>query len=220
MANGKLFCIDCGTPFDYSDGERALRESKGLRSPLRCKPCLLLRRPRTIPPRLADTTGWDWRRFQDEVAALFNTIPGCTASVNQPMKGARIGNVNVDVLLEWKVAGTTAKRTNGFTFTVIVECKFWNRPVSQERVFALKAITEDIGAAQGILVSNAGIQSGAAEYLGRPSNVRAMTFAELQALVCDSFLLRCSACGSQELVPFQPKSQITLCRDCFFRRRS
>jgi len=221
MANEKLVCRDCGGLFDYSDANRAFRESKGFGSPQLCRPCALLRHPRTRLPKLLETTDWAWRRFQDEVAALFGTMPGCTASVDQPMRGGRIGNVNVDVLAEWEPAGSFAKRNHGFSFTVIVECKFWNRPVSQDRVFGLKAIVEDVGAAQGILVSNAGIQPGAAEYLDHPSNIRAMTFAELQALACNGYLLTCSACGRQELVPFPAKASATaLCSECFRRTRS
>lgn len=218
MANEQLACSDCGGLFDYSDDHRAFRECKGFGAPTLCGPCILLRHPKTIPPKLMETIGWDWHRFQDEVAALFNTMPGCTARIDQPLTGARIGNVNVDVLAEWEPAGSAAKRHYDFSFCVIIECKFWNRPVSQDRVFCLKAIVEDVGAAQGIMISNAGIQPGAAEYLDHPSNIRAMTFAELQALANHGCLATCSVCGSQGIVPFPVKHAATfLCRDCYRR---
>jgi len=151
----------------------------------------------------------DWRHFQDQVAEILNLIPGCVARVNQPVHGTRIGTVRVDVLAEL--------RSNGFVFRVIVECKFWRRPIPQEKVFSLNTVVEDIGADRGYLISEIGVQSGAAEYLSHPSNVRALTFEEFKSIVAnDRFIENCGRCGVKILVSRRPRAGKTAhCRACY-----
>ena len=159
----------------------------------------------------------DWRSFQDEVARLFNRIHGCVARVNQPVRGARIGTVHVDVLAEFRDPNAKSfRRGHRFTFTVIVECKFWKRPIPQEKVFALKTIVEDVGAAMGIIVSETGLQRGAVEYINHPVNVRAMTFKELQSFVSGMHVGICTNCGDEALIPFPVSlGKLFYCAECF-----
>ncbi len=103
---------------------------------------------------------------------------------------------------------------------VVVECKLWRKRIPQENVFAVKTIVEDVGASMGILVSEAGVQGGALKYLSAPSNIYAMTFAELQDYV-GHWLGTCSACGAQANLPFKPdptRLARLLCRDCHRKR--
>ena len=75
---------------------------------------------------------------------------------------------------------------------------------------------EDLGAAQGILVSEVGAQKGASEFLRSPINVKALTFAELEAYVAGRFLGTCSECGSKATFPFSSREGLHLyCRDCY-----
>ena len=164
----------------------------------------------------------DWRTFQDEVAGLFNKIPGCVARVNHPVRGARIGTVHVDVLVTFRPPRNQGfqprgrERDHGFGFTVIVECKFWRRPIPQEKVFALKTIVEDVGAAMGILVSEVGLQCGAVEYLAHPVNVIAVTFSQLQSISSGFPFGKCTACGNVALFPFPPDpDHPAYCSDCY-----
>jgi CxxC-x17-CxxC domain-containing protein len=158
----------------------------------------------------------EWRLFQERVADLFRRILTCKVTVNETLHGARIGSVEVDV-----VARFGAKRAFGppqprFVFTVLVECKFWKTRVPQEKIFALKAIVEDTGAAQGILVSDLGVQKGASEFLCSPINVKALTFAELEAYVDGGFLGICSDCGKQVTFPFSlSEGKHQYCSDCY-----
>jgi hypothetical protein len=51
----------------------------------------------------------------------------------------------------------------GFDVVWIAECKHWNTPVSKLHVLALREIVSDLGVDRGILLCEAGFQSGAAE---------------------------------------------------------
>ena len=165
----------------------------------------------------------DWRQFQDDVAEILNLIPGCVARVNQPVHGARIGTVHVDVLAEFRdprdptdATGPFSPRGgHSFVFVVIVECKFWKRRIPQEKIFALKTIVEDVGAALGVLISEAGVQQGATEYLNHPGNVVTMTFEEFQRTVAKNMMLigTCAKCGGKILYPFRTEKAI-YCREC------
>jgi len=173
----------------------------------------------------------DWREFQDEVAALFNETPGWSARVDHPVRGSRIGVVRVDVLATYRPPredGFGPRSLNhGFAFTVVVECKFWKTPVPQEKLFALKTVVEDVGASLGVLVSEVGIQRGAAEYLAHPINIEAMTFDQLKAVMSGFPYTNCAECGRITLIPFSVdpypadsnKGRVR-CRDCWQKMRA
>jgi hypothetical protein len=164
----------------------------------------------------------DWRQFQDDVAEMLNLIPGCVARVNQPVHGARIGTVNVDVLAEFRdprdptdtTGPFSARGGHRFVFKVVVECKFWKRRIPQEKILALKTIVEDVGAALGVLISNAGVQQGGTDYLNHPGSVVAMTFEELQRAVAKGMTIEtCPKCGTKVLCPFRTE-RAPYCRKC------
>jgi CxxC-x17-CxxC domain-containing protein len=116
-----------------------------------------------------------------------------------------------------------------------VECKFWNRRIPQEKLFALKTIVEDVGASEGILISQFGIQKGSQEYVNHPVNVKTLTFAQLRSeltgrpstakpLIVEwmerSFkrmtIVTCARCGVEIEVPFPPSpGKSTVCRACY-----
>ena len=159
----------------------------------------------------------EWRIFQERVADLFRRISTCKVTVGETLNGTRIGSVEVDVVARFG-AEKSFCRQHKFVFTVLVECKFWKSRVPQEKLFALKAIVEDLGAALGILVSEVGVQKGASEYLDSPINVKALTFAELEAYVAGMFNGICSDCGKQIIIPFPNHAGKPLyCSDCFHR---
>lgn len=159
----------------------------------------------------------DWREFQEKVADLFRKIPECRVFVNHVVSGSR-GKVNVDVFVIVKLKRELFVRTHMFEFTIIVECKCWKARVSQDKVFALKTVVEDTGASLGLLVTEKGIQKGAASFLQRPVNVAAMTFAQLKAQVTGLYSVICSGCGKRTTSPFDVKNRVLFCRDCFSKR--
>jgi len=164
-------------------------------------------------------TNDDWRAFQERVADLFRTIPGCSVSVCEHLHGARIGTVEADVVARFRAEPTRrfGARPHRLEFVVVVECKYWRTKIPQEKIFALKTIVEDVGAAMGILVSEAGVQAGAVEYLTAPNNIKALTFHELLAFVAGRYSVTCGRCGAEAVLPFEPDAHRldrVLCRDC------
>lgn len=167
-----------------------------------------------------------WRQFQDDVASLFKQIPGCTVHTDWPVHGARIGTVQVDVLAEFRNPrqGRYGIRPVGhrFVFRVVVECKHWNRPIPQEKVFALKTIVEDVGAALGVIVCEPSVQRGVKQYLEHPINLIAVTLKELEHMVSgtDQYQLKCSECGADVTLPFAvAEGRPAYCRDCYAKAK-
>ena len=73
----------------------------------------------------------------------------------------------------------------GFDVRWIVECKLWKLPVSKLHVLALREIVADIGADRGILLSEAGFQSGAIE-AANLTNVQVTSLAVLEGTARES----------------------------------
>lgn len=93
----------------------------------------------------------NWRTYQEETANVFRAL-GCKALVEEKLKGAR-GEHDIDVLVTFEKFGIKS--------TWIVECKYWDTAIPKEKVLALQAIVDDVGADRGILVSKTAFQSGA-----------------------------------------------------------
>lgn len=106
----------------------------------------------------------DWRDYQLQVAAFFRKC-GCEAEVEVTVEGAR-GTHDVDVLVTFHRHGLLCKW--------VIECKLWKTRVPKEKVMALKAIVEDIGADKGIIFSESGFQKGAL-IAARTSNITLQT---------------------------------------------
>jgi restriction system protein len=111
----------------------------------------------------------NWREYQDEAAAFFRSL-GLDAVSNVRVRGVRTVH-DLDVLVK--------SRHAGFEVTWIVECKLWNAPVSKLHVLALREIVSDTGADRGVLLSESGFQSGAAEAAAL-TNVHLTTLAQLR----------------------------------------
>jgi CxxC-x17-CxxC domain-containing protein len=171
---------------------------------------------------MPNTTDDAWRAFQERVADLFSAIPNCTVSVGERLHGARIGTVEVDVVARFRAqpAGRPRHR-HLFEFLVIIECKFWRKKIPQEKIFALKTIVEDVGAARGILVSEVGVQKGITEYLRAPNNIEVLTFTQLvQSFASGDFFATCAKCGGEALRPFKiDPHRTTLCYNCLRAQR-
>jgi hypothetical protein len=111
----------------------------------------------------------DWNEYQEECAAFFQSL-GLDAQTNVTVRGVRTTH-EVDVLVK--------SHHVGFDITWIVECKHWQRSVSKLHVLALREIVADVGADRGILLSEAGFQSGAIE-AATLTNVRVTSLSDLR----------------------------------------
>jgi Restriction endonuclease len=92
--------------------------------------------------------------YEHEAAEFFRTF-GLTAEVQKTVKGVR-GENDIDV---W-VTGTMG----AFQVQWVVECKDWKDNVPKEKVEALYAIVQNVGADRGWLLSEKGFQAGAVDW--------------------------------------------------------
>jgi restriction system protein len=95
----------------------------------------------------------NWCDYQEETAAFFRSL-GLDAQTNVTVQGVRTQH-DIDVLVKMHHAG--------FDVTWAIECKHWKSKVSKLHVVGLRSIVQEIGADRGILLCEAGFQSGAIE---------------------------------------------------------
>ncbi|WP_258563008.1 restriction endonuclease [Streptomyces phytophilus] len=93
-----------------------------------------------------------WKRYQYDAAQLLSEL-GFAVQVEDQIASSRGVTHEVDVSARRTVAGVEV--------LWVVECKLWRSRVDKEKVAALSAICEDLGADRGLLMSEAGFQSGA-----------------------------------------------------------
>lgn len=94
-----------------------------------------------------------WKDYQEQTATFFRSI-GFEAETDKKIQGARASH-DVDVYVTSSVAG--------FSVQWVIECKHWKTPVCKLHVVGLREIVSDIGADRGIILCEAGFQSGAIE---------------------------------------------------------
>jgi hypothetical protein len=116
-----------------------------------------------------------WKKYQEDAASYFHSL-GLDASTDVTVSGVRTTH-DIDVLLKSHHAG--------FDIIWIVECKHWKTPVSKLHVLALREIVSDIGADRGILLSEAGFQSGARE-AANLTNVQVTSISEMRETASSS----------------------------------
>ena len=113
----------------------------------------------------------NWKDYQNEAAEVFRKA-GCEAEVDVVVEGVR-GEHGIDVFVTFEQYGINC--------SWVVECKYWNTNVPKEKVLALQAIVDDVGADRGVLISKTGFQSGAIR-LAQKSNI---TLTSLENLAED-----------------------------------
>lgn len=110
-----------------------------------------------------------WREYQEEAAAFFRGL-SMTAETDVTLQGVRTTH-DIDVVARTDYAG--------FAILWIIECKCWKTPVTKLHVLGLREIVSDLGADRGILLAEAGFQSGAME-AAHLTNVQLTSLAGLQ----------------------------------------
>ena len=116
----------------------------------------------------------DWRKLQEVTAELFRRL-GCSAEIDKLVHGARAEH-KIDV---WVVFDKF-----GFQNKWCIECKYWNTHIPKEKVMALRAIVEDVGADRGVIISKTGFQSGAIRAATR-TNIILTSIEDLRETVKD-----------------------------------
>lgn len=110
----------------------------------------------------------NWSEYQDQAAEFFSRL-GLNTNIEYELKGARGVHV-VDVYASGSF--------NGIAFNWVVECKAWKSNIPKEKVMALSAIVQDVGADRGFLLSEIGFQSGAIR-AARSTNITLTSLADL-----------------------------------------
>ncbi len=112
-----------------------------------------------------------WRRYQRDAAALLTEL-GFTTGVEDRITSLRGVTHEVDVSARRSVAGVE--------ILWVVECKLWRSAIPKEKVAALAAIAEDLGADRCLLLSETGFQSGAVK-MSRGRNITLTSLDDLRA---------------------------------------
>jgi hypothetical protein len=113
-----------------------------------------------------------WNDFQEITAQIFRQL-GCAAETDKRIDGAR-SHHDIDVYVTF--------RSHGFDVKWIIECKYWDTNIPQEKILALRAIVEDVGADKGIVITKTGFQP-ASILSSNNTNIHLLTFAELRKLI-------------------------------------
>jgi hypothetical protein len=85
----------------------------------------------------------NWSEYQVRAAEFFSRL-GLTTNIEFEVEGVRGIHV-VDVYASGSF--------NGIAFNWVVECKAWKSNIPKEKVMALAAIVQDVGADRGFLLS-------------------------------------------------------------------
>lgn len=119
-----------------------------------------------------------WKKYEEQTAELFRSL-GCHVEVGATVKGARAKH-KIDVWVVFTRFGIETKW--------VVECKFWRKPVTKEKVLSLRVVVEDVGADRGILVSQVGFQPGAV-HAAKHTNIFLTGLAELKEQAQEDLML-------------------------------
>ena len=110
-----------------------------------------------------------WEELQDGVCRILNEI-GLKAEVGKTLSTAR-GKVEIDV---YAVDENSVDKIR-----YLVECKNWLTAVPQSVVHSFTTVMHEAGGNIGYIISQRGLQTGAAEYT-RNTNIVGLTYEEFQ----------------------------------------
>ncbi|OWW23706.1 hypothetical protein B4Q04_19685 [Zobellia sp. OII3] len=116
-----------------------------------------------------DTEPQNWTELQDYVGQMFNEC-GFETEISKVVELVR-GKKEIDVY--------TQDTKSEYKPTILVECKFWNKPISQETIHSFRTVVADFGANVGFIVSKNGFQKGSYE-AAQKTNIKLVSLKELE----------------------------------------
>ena len=111
----------------------------------------------------------NWKDLQNFVGQMFNEC-GFETEISKVVDLVR-GKKEIDVY--------TQDNSSEYKPIILVECKFWARPISQETIHSFRTVVADFGANIGFIVSKNGFQSGSYEAV-KNTNIRLVSLKELE----------------------------------------
>jgi len=117
-----------------------------------------------------NTEPQNWKELQNYVGQLFSEC-GFETEVSKVVNLVR-GQKEIDVY--------TQDIFSEYKPIIFVECKFWNKPISQETIHSFRTVMDDFGANLGFIVSKNGFQRGSYDAVEN-TNVRLVSLKELEA---------------------------------------
>lgn len=98
----------------------------------------------------------DWKEFEFFIADIYAESDEIIVQHNITLIGKSNAKRQIDVFL--------THRTKLHTYTTIVECKRWKKPVTRQVIDVLYASVEDLNASKGVIFTTKGYEEGAIEY--------------------------------------------------------
>ena len=126
---------------------------------------------------ITSTVPKDWRNLQDEVATILEHC-GFQVEVEKTVPTAR-GRVEIDVF--------AVEDVRGRRYTILCECKHWQRAIPQTIVHGFRTVIADFGANRGYIISMKGFQRGAV-CASHSTNLDLVTWQEFQDQFCQTWL--------------------------------
>ncbi|MCG6399748.1 restriction endonuclease [Vibrio fluvialis] len=99
---------------------------------------------------------FDWKNFELFVKDLYSIEGDVLVEHNVTEIGKSGASRQIDVKL--------TQKTSFHTYTTIIECKYWKKPVERTTVDIVAASIEDLNASKGVIFTTKGYQQGAETY--------------------------------------------------------
>jgi hypothetical protein len=125
----------------------------------------------------AQRTSWQRRKRICRRGRCILRALGLTVEIEKRVEGAR-GAHSLDVWVTGKI--------QSFNVRWVVECKDWRCNIPKEKVLALQAIAQDIGADRAFLLSETGFQAGAIR-CARLTNITLTSLMDLREQTREQF---------------------------------
>ena len=116
-----------------------------------------------------DTEPQNWTELQNYIGQMFEEC-GFETEISKIVELVR-GKKEIDVY--------TQDIKSEYKPIILVECKFWNKPVSQETIHSFRTVISDFGANIGFIVSKNGFQRGSYQ-AAEKTNIKLVTLKELE----------------------------------------
>lgn len=98
----------------------------------------------------------DWKEFELFVADIYSESDEVSVQHDLTLIGKSKAKRQIDVYV--------IQKTKLHTYTTVIECKRWKKPVTRQVIDVLFASVEDLNANKGVIFTTKGYEEGAVEY--------------------------------------------------------